>query len=60
MELDFKNKFERYGKLGKVLRTFYHKYVIKKRIWTKYAADVYEETNDLIKNVKDNLGLITQ
>ena len=35
MEIDYKGKFERYGALGKVLRNFYHKYVIKKRLWVK-------------------------
>ena len=57
MELDYKNKFS--GKLGPVIRSFYHKYIIKKRIWTKYAGGIYEETNDLIRNFKSNLGLIT-
>lgn len=57
MELDYKNKFA--GKLGTVIRTFYHKYIIKKRIWTKYAGQIYVETNDLIHNIKTNLGLIT-
>ena len=59
MEADYKNKFERYGKIGIVLRNFYHKYVIKKRFWKKYAGDIYVETNDLISNIKSNLGLIT-
>ncbi len=60
MELDWKNKFEKHGKIGKALRSFYHKYVIKKRIWVKYAGDVYGDTNSLIANIKQNLGLITQ
>ena len=60
MEIDYKNKFERYGAIGKVMRSFYHKYIIKKRLWTKYAADVYVDTNGMIANIKQNLGLITQ
>ena len=59
MELDYKNTFGRYGKIGNVLRSIYHKYLIKRRIWTKYAPRIYIETNDLITNVKNNLGLIT-
>lgn len=60
MEVDYKNQFEKYGAVGKVMRSFYHKYIIKKRLWTKYAADVYVDTNNLITSVKSNLGLITQ
>ena len=59
MELDYKNIFGKM-KFGNVIRSFYHKYIIKKRIWvTKYAPGIYVETNDLINNVKTNLGLIT-
>src|SRR3989344_4535195 len=46
MEADYKNKFERYGAMGKVLRNFYHKYIIKRRLWVKYAGDIYVDTND--------------
>ncbi len=57
MELDFKNTFGT-TKLGIVLRNFYHKYIIKRRIWTKYSSDVITETNSLIRTFKTNLGLI--
>ncbi len=59
MEADYRNHFEKYGQIGKALRNFYHKYIFRKRLWTKYAADIYVDTNDLINNVKSNLGLIT-
>jgi len=59
MELDYKNVFGKIGKYGNALRTFYHRYIIRKRIWTKYAPRIYVETNDLIINMKTNLGLIT-
>lgn len=57
--LDYKNSWDRYGAMGKVMKTFYHRYVIKKRIWVKHAGDVYVETNNLIKTIKHNLGLVT-
>lgn len=60
MIVDSKNKFEKYGALGKVLRNFYHKYIIKKRLWNKYAGAIYVDANDLIATMKSNLGLITQ
>lgn len=58
MELDYKNKFEKII-LGKMLRTVYHKYIIRSRVWGRYAGTIYTETNDLIANIKSNLGLIT-
>ncbi len=61
MELDYKNTFEKtFGKkLGPVFMKIYHRYFFKSRIWGKYAPGIYIETNDLIKNVKTNLGLMT-
>jgi len=59
MTLDYRNSFDKYGKLGKVLRSFYHTYIIRKRIWTKYAGDIFNESNDLINSIKSSLNLIT-
>ncbi len=60
MEADYKNKFERYGKMGKVLRSFYHRYIFRRRLWTKFAGDIYVDTNSLIDNIKSDLGLVTK
>ena len=57
MDIDFKGRFDKYGKLGKVMRNFYNKYIISKRIWGKYTVEVYTETNELISNLKKDLGM---
>ncbi|MBI2671579.1 hypothetical protein HYX16_01465 [Candidatus Woesearchaeota archaeon] len=59
MELDYLNTFDRYGKMGKVMRNYYHNYIIKNKIWTRYAPSIYSETNNLISSIKKDLGQVT-
>ena len=59
MELDYYNIFDSYGKIGRVMREYYHNYIIRDRIWRRYAPQIYNETNGLISSIKKDLGLVT-
>ena len=57
MEKDYHERFDKYAKMGKVLRKVYEQYVIRERL-DKLGERLNNEARDLTRKIKDILEIV--